>query len=155
MILRKIFTLIFLSIFICCEKIDDQEEKPNIILIVADDLGWSDMSYMGSKYYETPNIDKLSESGMTFFNGYASSANCAPSRATMLTGKYHTDHGIYTVRNSDRGNKKTRKVIPIKTETILDLNYFVIPEMLKSEGYVTGHFGKWHMGPKGFYPWSN
>lgn len=152
MILRKIFTLIFLSIFICCEKIDDQEEKPNIILIVADDLGWSDMSYMGSKYYETPNIDKLSESGMTFFNGYASSANCAPSRATMLTGKYHTGHGIYTVRNSDRGNKKTRKVIPIKTETILDLNYFVIPEMLKSEGYVTGHFGKWHMGPKGFYP---
>ena len=70
MILRKIFTLIFLSIFICCEKIDNQEEKPNIILIVADDLGWSDMSYMGSKYYETPNIDKLSESGMTFFNGY-------------------------------------------------------------------------------------
>ena len=56
MILRKIFTLIFLSIFICCEKIDDREEKPNIILIVADDLGWSDMSYMGSKYYETPNI---------------------------------------------------------------------------------------------------
>jgi arylsulfatase A-like enzyme len=107
---------------------------------------------MGSTYYETPNIDKLSKSGMTFYNGYASSANCAPSRASMLTGKYHPFHGIYSVKNSDRGNKKTRKIIPIKTKTKLELEYFILPEMLKSKGYSTGHFGKWHMGPKGYYP---
>ena len=143
--------LILLFIFSCQNNIVDNE-KPNVVLIVADDLGWSDLSYMGSTYYETPNIDKLSKSGMTFYNGYASSANCAPSRASMLTGKYHPFHGIYTVKNSDRGNKKTRKIIPIKTKTKLELQYFILPEMLKSKGYSTGHFGKWHMGPKGYFP---
>jgi arylsulfatase A-like enzyme len=143
--------ILLLFIYSCQNNIVDKE-KPNVILIVADDLGWSDLSYMGSTYYETPNIDKLSKSGMTFYNGYASSANCAPSRASMLTGKYHPFHGIYSVKNSDRGNKKTRKIIPIKTKTKLELEYFILPEMLKSKGYSTGHFGKWHMGPKGYYP---
>ena len=143
--------ILLLFIFSCQNNIVDKE-KPNVVLIVADDLGWSDLSYMGSTYYETPNIDKLSKSGMTFYNGYASSANCAPSRASMLTGKYHPFHGIYSVKNSDRGNKKTRKIIPIKTKTKLELEYFILPEMLKSKGYSTGHFGKWHMGPKGYFP---
>ena len=134
---------------------NEKLEKPNIVLIVADDLGWSDLSYMGSKYYETPNIDKLSKSGLTFYNGYSSSANCAPSRATMLTGKYNTEHGIYTVNNSDRGNIKTRKIIPIKTKNTLDLDFFLIPEMLKELGYINGHFGKWHLGDIGYLPQDN
>ena len=140
----------FLLITLSCSK--ETSEKPNIVIIVADDLGWSDLSYMGSTYYETPNIDKLSKSGMTFYNGYASAANCAASRATLLSGKYNTDHGIYTVKNSDRGSKKTRKLIPIETKTTLDLDFFVIPEMLKDLGYVNGHFGKWHLGDIGFHP---
>ena len=140
----------FLLITLSCSK--ETSEKPNIVIIVADDLGWSDLSYMGSTYYETPNIDKLSKSGMTFYNGYASAANCAASRATLLSGKYNTDHGIYTVKNSDRGSKKTRKLIPIETKTTLDLDFFVIPEMLKDLGYINGHFGKWHLGDIGFHP---
>ena len=140
----------FLLITLSCSK--ETSEKPNIVIIVADDLGWSDLSYMGSTYYETPNIDKLSKSGMTFYNGYASAANCAASRATLLSGKYNTDHGIYTVKNSDRGSKKTRKLIPIETKTSLDLDFFVIPEMLKDLGYINGHFGKWHLGDIGFHP---
>ncbi len=127
-------------------------EKPNIILIVADDLGWTDLSYMGSKYYETPNIDKLSQSGITFFNGYASSANCAPSRATMMSGKYHPSHGIYTVSPSARGLDITRKIIPVKNTDNLDLEFFTIAEMLKNEGYINAHVGKWHLGEKGNYP---
>jgi len=149
-IIKKLSFLLLLMLLSSCNK--ESLDKPNIILIVADDLGWSDLSYMGSKYYETPNIDKLSKSGMTFYNGYASSANCAPSRATMLSGKYHTEHGIYTVRNSDRGSRKTRKIIPIETKTTLDLDFFVIPEMLKEVGYTNGHFGKWHLGDVGFHP---
>ena len=149
-IIKKLSFLLLLMLLPSCNN--ESLDKPNIILIVADDLGWSDLSYMGSEYYETPNIDKLSKSGMTFYNGYASSANCAPSRATMLSGKYHTEHGIYTVRNSDRGSRKTRKIIPIETKTTLDLDFFVIPEMLKEVGYTNGHFGKWHLGDVGFHP---
>jgi len=149
-IINKLSFLLLLMLLFSCNK--ESLEKPNIVLIVADDLGWSDLSYMGSEFYETPNIDKLSKSGMTFYNGYASSANCAPSRATMLSGKYHTEHGIYTVRNSDRGSRKTRKIIPIETKSTLDLDFFVIPEMLKELGYTNGHFGKWHLGDVGFHP---
>ena len=155
-ILKKISLLLFLTILNSCNK--ESSEKPNIVLIVADDLGWSDLSFMGSEYYETPNIDKLSESGLTFYNGYASAANCAPSRATMLSGKYQNTHGIFSVANplfgygSDRGSRKTRKIIPIETKSNLDLDFFVIPEMLKEMGYTNGHFGKWHLGDIGFHP---
>ena len=149
--MKKFIYIVLLIIFgLSFNK--QSREKPNIILIVADDLGWTDLSYMGSKYYETPNIDKLSQSGITFFNGYASSANCAPSRATMMSGKYHPSHGIYTVSPSARGLDITRKIIPIKNTENLDLKFFTIAEMLKSEGYINAHVGKWHLGEKGNYP---
>ena len=146
----------FILSFINCVGVKEKRDNsPNIILINVDDLGWTDLSIMGSKYYQTPNIDKLAESGMMFYNAYASAANCAPSRATMLSGKYNTEHKIYTVGTSERGNKKTRKLIPEKNNEILDLDYFIIPEMLKTKGYINGHFGKWHLGPEGFYPEQN
>jgi len=150
--MKKLLFLLFFSLILSCQDSRNNISKPNVILINADDLGWSDLSLMGSNYYETPNIDKLAESGMTFYNAYASAANCAPSRACMLSGKYTTEHHIYTVGNSERGNKKTRKLIPIKNNKILDLDFILISEMFKSEGYTNGIFGKWHLGPEGFYP---
>jgi len=149
---KSLIILLVIFILSSCSSIEKKIESPNIVLIMADDLGWTDFSFMGSVYYQTPNIDKLSKNGITFYNAYASAANCAPSRATMLTGKYPTEHKIYTVGNSERGNRKTRKLIPTKNTTILDLDFFLISEMLKSKGYFNGHFGKWHMGTKGFYP---
>ena len=150
--MKKLLFLLFFSLILSCQDSRNNISKPNVILINADDLGWSDLSLMGSNYYETPNINKLAESGMTFYNAYASAANCAPSRASMLSGKYTTEHHIYTVGNSERGNKKTRKLIPIKNNKILDLDFILISEMFKSEGYTNGIFGKWHLGPEGFYP---
>ena len=150
--MKKFLLLLFFSLILSCKNSRNNISTPNVVLINADDLGWSDLSLMGSNYYETPNIDKLAESGMTFYNAYASAANCAPSRASMLSGKYTTEHGIYTVGNSERGNKKTRKLIPIKNNKILDLDFILISEMFKSEGYTNGIFGKWHLGPEGFYP---
>ena len=85
---------------------------------MADDLGWTDLSFMGSNYYQTPNIDRLAKRGITFYNAYASATNCSPSRASMLSGKYAPEHGIFTVGESERGNKKTRKLKLTQKEEI-------------------------------------
>ncbi len=123
-----------------------QGTKPNIVYINVDDLGWMDTSVYGSTFYETPNIDRLAKMGMTFTNGYAGAANCAPSRACLLSGQNTPRHGIYTVGNSDRGHKKSRKLIPIPNTKILADSIITIAEMLKSAGYASGSFGKWHLG---------
>lgn len=121
-------------------------QKPNIVLINVDDLGWKDLGFMGSTYYETPNLDKLATEGMIFTNAYAGAANCAPSRACLISGLNTPRHGIYTVGSSDRGNPKTRKLIPIKNTDHLTNTVYTLPQMLKSAGYITGSFGKWHVG---------
>ena len=119
--------------------------KPNILIINIDDMGWKDVSFADAPFYETPNIDALSEKGTWFVNGYASAANCAPSRASLMTGKWTQRHGIFTVGNSDRGKSKDRKLIPIANTTILPDNFLVLPQIFKSNGYATCHAGKWHI----------
>jgi len=131
-------------IFISCNT-NEGIIKPNIVIINVDDMGWKDQGYMGSKYYETPNIDLLSSSGMIFTNGYASAANCAPSRACLMTGKWTTRHGIYTVASSERGESRYRKLIPTKNKTILSKEFPTIASILNQNGYITCHSGKWHL----------
>ncbi|MGC6466940.1 MAG: sulfatase [Akkermansiaceae bacterium] len=120
-------------------------EKPNIILFYADDLGYTDLSCQGSKFYETPNIDRIAKEGTTFTHAYAGAANCAPSRACLMTGTYSPRHGVFTVGNSDRGKAADRKLIPIKNTTILDPKFTTIAEALKTRGYQTCVAGKWHL----------
>lgn len=140
------FSLIGCHSSIKTKKISDTTEKPNIVFILIDDLGWSDTSLMGNPVYETPNLVKLSNEGITFSNAYASAANCAPSRASIMTGKNTTVHGIYTVGSSERGKSKNRKLIPTKnTETLAD-NFFTLAEALKESGYKSASIGKWHLG---------
>ncbi|WP_417444139.1 sulfatase [Joostella sp.] len=118
---------------------------PNIIVINIDDMGWKDVGFMGSKYYETPNIDYLSNLGMVFSNGYASASNCAPSRACLMTGQWTPRHGVYTVTPSTRGNSKDRKLIPTKNTHTLSPEHKILPQVLQENGYVTCHAGKWHL----------
>ena len=142
-----------LAIFLYTQLLNAQENiPPNIILINIDDMGWKDVGFMGSKYYETPNIDKLASQGMIFTNGYAAASNCAPSRASLMTGLWTPRHGIYTVNTSERGKAKDRKLIPIKNTRTLSSKLKVIPQILKENGYVTCHAGKWHLSddPKTF-----
>lgn len=122
-----------------------QKHSPNVLFINVDDLGWKDVGFMGSNYYETPNIDQLSKEGMVFTNGYASAANCAPSRACLMSGQNTPRHGVYTVGNSDRGNTKTRKIIPVSNTKHLTSEMLTLAEMFKMAGYITGTFGKWHI----------
>lgn len=131
---------------------ESPSDKPNIILINVDDLGWRDLGYTGSQYYETPNIDRLANEGMIFTNGYASAANCAPSRACLMTGLWPQRHGIFTVGNSDRGKSRHRKLIPTPNNTVLAPEFEIIPEYLSRQGYTSLHSGKWHLSadPSGY-----
>ncbi len=127
-----------------CQK--STQNKPNIVFIFIDDLGWKDTGYMGSDYYETPNIDKIAQQGMIFTNAYANAANCAPTRASLLTGQYSPRHGVYTVASSARGESKNRRLIPIENSREVELDKITIAEALKNTGYVSAAIGKWNIG---------
>ena len=95
------------------QNVPAPEKKPNIIFILADDLGWTDLGCAGSKYYESPNIDRLASQGMRFTNGYTCGPNCQPSRAALLSGQYQPRTGVYTVGGIDRFDWQTRPLRPI------------------------------------------
>src|SRR5690606_37738536 len=144
--MRQILFIPFLLIlFSCSQKEEIEERKPNVILVNVDDLGWSDLGFMGSNYYQTPNIDKLSKTGVVFYQAYAGASNCAPSRATMLTGTNTPAHGIYTVSPADRGNPKTRRIVPSHNENSIKPNSYSLGNLFKDQGYVTASVGKWHV----------
>jgi arylsulfatase A-like enzyme len=128
----------------------NQEQKkslpPNIVFIFIDDMGWKDVGYMGSEYYETPNIDHLAKSGMIFTQAYANAANCAPTRASLLSGQYSPRHGVFTVARSDRGDPEERRLIPIENSRTVPLEHIMISEALKPAGYRSAAIGKWNVG---------
>ena len=122
------------------------QDRPNVLLINIDDMGWLDVGFMGSKYYQTPNLDELAKQGMIFTQAYAGAANCAPSRACLMSGQWGPRHGIYTVDKSDRGKSKNRKIIPIKNNVTLPDETITIAEAFQQNNYKTCHAGKWHLG---------
>lgn len=124
-------------------------EKPNVILIIADDLGWTDLGCYGSKYYQTPNVDRLCREGMKFTSAYTCGPNCAPTRACLMSGLYSPRHGIYTVQTGARGKAEHRKMIPVENQETLDPSYVTLGEAIGAAGYVTAHAGKWHLGSPG------
>ena len=138
--MNRNITLAFLALllFSCTgvkEKKEQEAVKPNIIYILADDLGYGDLSCYGQEKFETPNIDKLAARGVKFTQHYCGSAVCAPSRSTLLTGE-HTGH------TPIRGNKemKSEGQVPIPASTL------TLAEVMKNAGYTTGMFGKWGLG---------
>ena len=132
-------------------------EKPNIVFILADDLGWKDLSNEGSTYYESPHLDQLVAEGMKFTRGYASCQVCSPSRATILTGKYPTNHGITTWIGDASGADWAKRGrhdshLPPDYERALRAEEETLAEVLKQAGYKTFFAGKWHLGGKGSWP---
>ncbi|NNE76770.1 MAG: arylsulfatase, partial [Pricia sp.] len=117
------------------QQATDSVAKPNIIYILADDLGYADLSSYGQKKFKTPNIDKLASQGIRFTQHYSGSTVCAPSRSALMTGM-HTGHTFV------RGNKEVQ---PEGQHPIPDDTY-TLAEAMKKAGYVTGAFGKWGLG---------
>ena len=121
------------------------KQQPNIILFYVDDLGWSDLSVQGSKFYETPHLDKLASQGMRFTNAYAGASNCAPSRACLMLGQYTPRHGVFTVGPSNRGKPPARKLVASPNAKGIKAEHFTMAEALQGAGYATIHLGKWHI----------
>jgi len=152
----RFWVLLVAGLVLCClqnEKAFSNEQpnskseasKPNIIYILADDLGWTDTGAYGSRYYETPHIDRLTASGMKF-TAYHNCQNCQPTRAALMTGQYSPRTGIYTVGNIDRFDWKSRPLQPVENVIALPGDRVTIADQLRSIGYRTGMFGKWHLG---------
>lgn len=120
-------------------------EKPNIIFIMADDLGYTDVATFGSKYYETPNIDRMAAQGMKL-TSHHHCQNCQPTRAALMTGQYGPRTGVYTVGGIDRFEWETRPLRPVDNLDKLPLEKKTVAQALKGAGYATGLFGKWHLG---------
>lgn len=133
---KIIGVLIFSVLFVSCASNKEPENvRPNIVLIMADDLGYGDISCYGNTIIQTPNLDALASQGMKFTDFHSNGAVCSPTRAALLTGKYQQRTGIEGVITA----KKHREVG-------LALNEITIAEELKTHGYNCGMFGKWHLG---------
>lgn len=126
------------SITGCGQDKVKEQQKPNIIYILADDLGYGDLSCYGQEHFSTPNIDKLAAKGMRFTQHYSGSTVCAPSRSALMTGQ-HTGH-TYIRGNMERPPEGQH---PLKGEAI------TMAELFKQAGYATGAFGKWGLGYPG------
>jgi len=134
-----------------------QAVHKNVVFILVDYLGWRDLGCFGSTFYETPNVDRLAETGMKFTEAYAACPVCSPTRASILTGKYPQRVGITDYISPNGSNqpehwtRKTR-LLPAPYADRLPLAEITLAEALKTAGYATFFAGKWHLGPVGFYP---
>ncbi|MFP6614416.1 MAG: sulfatase [Pirellulales bacterium] len=149
--------LAFVLFPVAQSQAEDSSQRPNIVFILADDLGWRDLSYEGSTYYESPNIDRIARQGMRFTRGYATCQVCSPSRASILTGKYPTKHGVTTwigdaSGTAWRSRNRRDSHLPADYERNLPASEITLAEVLRGAGYKTFFAGKWHLGSKGSWP---
>ena len=140
----------------------DAPRHPNVILFMADDLGWRDSSLYGSTFYETPNLERLARRGMMFSNAYAAAPICSPTRASILTGLYPSRLRMHVPSGAEReafvnpvvprqGPADYKAVVPQARNRLL-LEYRTLAEALKEAGYATAHVGKWHLGWEPYNP---
>lgn len=143
-------------------------DRPNIVLINVDDLGWVDLACYGSGYYETPAIDRLASQGMRFTDGYAACAVCSPTRASIMTGRYparvgitdwihHLDREAHTAIGTGKNPveyvaAEGRPLLCPPNPYWMELDEVTLAEMLRPAGYTTCHIGKWHLGHRWWYP---
>ena len=128
-------------------------QKPNILFILIDDLGWKDLACCGSPFYETPNLDRLAAQGLRFTQAYAACPVCSPTRASLLTGKYPATVGITDwIDSGGRLHPLRGQLVDVPYLKALPTSEYALPRALRDGGYRTWHLGKWHLGGAGHLP---
>lgn len=153
----KLSKILLFSAILFLLGCQNEKTSPNFLFIVVDDLGYKDLSCMGSDYYETPNVDKIASDAMVFTHGYANSRVCSPSRASLMSGKYPARHGITDYIGAPEGKEwrkmgRHTKLLPANYNHHLPHEFLTLPEAMKENGYETFFAGKWHLGDEGSYP---
>jgi arylsulfatase A len=160
--MKQLITCFFIAAFIAClpaysqkpagkkggassSKTTAKAKKWNVVFFLADDLGWSDLGFEGSRFYNTPNIDSFSKIGVRFSQAYAACHVCSPTRASIITGQYPARLGL-TDWLPGRKNFSFQKLQNVNSEQHLPYGTQTLPEVLKENGYATAIFGKWHLG---------
>ena len=150
--------LALLSVFATVALASEPPKQPNIVLLLADDLGWTGLKCFGSDFYETPHIDRLAEQGMRFDHAYANMMNCAPSRASIMSGQYVGRHPVLYVSHYQNkwkqrnGNLQRFQLLQPPGERSLPDETLTVAESLQKAGYATAMFGKWHLGKDDQHP---
>ena len=133
------------------DNVAENPTQPNILLLVADDLGWADLNCYGSPLIESPNLDQLASHGLQFMRGYAAAPVCSPSRASIQTGLHPARIGI-TEHIHGYYDNPDWALVPPRIPEGLDLEYVTLAEMAKGAGYQTALVGKWHLGNAPYHP---
>lgn len=148
-LIKPLIAIAFLSSFAAATSVaatgNDTQQKPsNIVLILADDLAWNQVGYHGAEFYESPNIDSIAEEGMQFSRAYSANSVCSPTRASLMTGK---NPARLHITDYIPGSPYPYALLTTPYEVKrLSTDEVTLAEMLKPKGYVTGHYGKWHLG---------
>jgi arylsulfatase A-like enzyme len=153
--LRHLFSTLFVAVLFGIwspPTIQAETLPPNIVFILADDLGWADLGCYGADLHETPRLDALAREGVRFTQAYTPSPVCTPTRASMMTGKHPARLRMTTWYEASANPPQDRALIPPVTEGNLPLSEITLAEVLREKGYATAHVGKWHLGDAKHYP---
>ena len=164
----RFLSLIALS-FCCFAPAVADQTRPNVVLILVDDMGWMDLSCQGSDYFRTPHIDDLARRGVRFTDAYAACAVCSPTRAAMMTGSMAGASGSHRLDSSEVSTRRNRHARVNPTEYVggknrkllcppnpywMEHNETTLAELLQGNGYASCFIGKWHLGDPDWYPTS-
>ncbi len=148
---KIILTIVAIALlFPACSANEKEQNRPNILFILADDLGWRDLGCYGNNIHETPHIDKLASDGMRVTDAYAASPVCSPTRVSIMAGKYPSRTGITNWLPGD--NYQDTPLLCDETAQFMQLEETTLVEAMKAGGWQTAFVGKWHLGEKPYYP---
>jgi arylsulfatase A-like enzyme len=155
--IQQTLVILFIITLPYFQSFAQNNEKPNVLFILVDDLGWADLGAYGSEFYETPNIDRLAKNGVKFNNAYTASPVCSPTRASIMTGKYpsktyNTDwFGAPQPWNYQKHWTRNKPLVPAEYNPNMELEEYSLAEAFKDAGYKTFFAGKWHLGEEEEY----